>query len=98
MTEEGDMSTGSGEFAQADVPKVNRFAWASMAFAALAMVSVWWAGIAVPAFFGIVAGHKALLQVKQRNERGASLARIALAMSDAVVSYVAYSGLSGVAK
>lgn len=55
------------------------------------LASVWWATLV--GCGGSIAGHKALVQVKQRKERGANCARVALVMSYAVVGYMVFSAL-----
>lgn len=89
------MSQSVDGVASAPVPKVNRLALAAIFFAALAVVGTWFAGIAIPAVFAIVAGHIALVQVKRRHERGAVAASVALVLSYAVVALVSFSALRG---
>jgi hypothetical protein len=90
------MAAGVDGVSSASATKVNRLALASIFLAALAVVGTWFAGIAIPAAFAIVAGHVALVQVKRRHERGAALAVVALILSYAVVALVIFAALRGV--
>lgn len=70
------MSTESvqTELTESSVQAINRQAIVAAAMAVLALVGLFFAGMAVIAVFVVGAGHVALNQIQQRGERGRAFA------------------------
>ncbi|MCT9870503.1 DUF4190 domain-containing protein [Paenarthrobacter aurescens] len=65
---------------EASTQPINRLALVAAAMAVVALVGLFFAGMAVIAVFVVGAGHVALNQIQQRGERGRGFAIAALAV------------------
>ncbi len=71
--------------------KINVLTLVATVLAGIASASFFGLGIAVPAVFAVGAGHVALNQIKQRGERGAVLAYLALVVGYGMAIYALVS-------
>ncbi|GAA3274668.1 DUF4190 domain-containing protein [Paenarthrobacter aurescens] len=58
--------------------RINLLAMAAIALGALAFAGIWFFGLGILATFAVGAGHVSLNQIRRRNERGRTVAILAL--------------------
>ncbi|BCW52116.1 hypothetical protein StoSoilB13_44580 (plasmid) [Arthrobacter sp. StoSoilB13] len=78
---------------EASVQPINRQAIVAAAMAVLALVGLFFAGMAVIAVFVVGAGHVALNQIQQRGERGRPFAIAALVVGYGIAALALVSAL-----
>ncbi|MET4096965.1 DUF4190 domain-containing protein [Arthrobacter sp. UYCu712] len=60
--------------------RINMLAIAAVALAAVAFSGIWFFGLGILATFAVGAGHVSLNQIKRKNEKGRSVAIVALVL------------------
>jgi hypothetical protein len=72
---------------------INRLAIVSITCAAIGVVGFFLVGMTALEVFAVGSGHVSLQQIKGRHERGANLARVALAVSYLVATIAVFDAI-----
>ncbi|BCW18248.1 hypothetical protein NtRootA9_09560 [Arthrobacter sp. NtRootA9] len=74
--------------------RINKLAIAALVLSVIAASGIWFFGVAVLAVFGVGAGHVSLNQIKLRNEKGRTLAIVALVLGYGLATWALLNTLS----
>ncbi|WP_427019198.1 DUF4190 domain-containing protein (plasmid) [Pseudarthrobacter sp. P1] len=74
--------------------RINKLAIAAVVLAAIAASGIWFFGVGVLAVFAVGAGHVSLNQIKLKNEKGRTLAIVALVLGYGLATWALFNTLS----